>query len=87
MVEIEGQNDDDNLECDLQEPQCTHINMKDYAARWILKTCGSRYLTRMAMLGVINDVTDMIHVIVENVRHDIHQLLLQHDIDIGYSWI
>ena len=38
MVEKEGENDDDDLECDFQGPECSHINMKDCAA---LKTCES----------------------------------------------
>ena len=76
MVEIEGENDDDDLEC-FQGPQCTHINMKDYAT---LKTCESQYLTHTAMLGVINDVTDMIHVIVESYYSN---MTLTHQIFMG----
>ena len=42
--------------------------IQSYAARWILKTRESRYLTRAATQGVIEDVQDLVAVVSDSLQ-------------------
>ena len=64
-----------------QPTEDNDFNMKDFAAKWILRTSESRCLTRTALLGIVNDVSEMVQMVVDNIRRDVQQLFLQHETD------
>ena len=66
-----------------EDDSCVHadFSIKDYSARWILKTGETRYLTRTAITGIVEDVSDMVKVIVDNLHTDIDNLMLQFGIN------
>ena len=47
-------------------------DLQPYAARWILKTQESRYLTRAATQGIIEDVQDPVSVISQSMEVQTH---------------
>lgn len=48
--------------------------MTSYAAQWILKSGERSYLTRTAINGIIEDVSDILKVVTSNVCRDLEQL-------------
>ena len=59
------------------------FNMTEYAAKWILKTSESRSLTRTAMVGIIDDVTELVSMITNNIFEDVKCLINAEDINIS----
>lgn len=54
--------------------QPNYFNMKDFSAKWILKASESRCLTRTALLGILDYVSEMVQIIVDNIHRDVQQL-------------
>lgn len=58
------------------------FDMKKYGAQWILKTSESRSLTRTAMTGVIEDVTELVTMITKSICEDVKQFVSENSSDI-----
>ena len=56
-------------------------DLQPYAARWILKTRESRYLTRAATQGIIEDVQDLVSAISQSMEVQTHAVLRESGID------
>lgn len=56
-------------------------DLQTYAAQWILKTRESRYLTRAATQGVIEDVQDLLSVISQSMETQTRAVLCESGID------
>lgn len=47
------------------------FTLKDHIAKWILKTGESRYLTRTAMMGILEDVSDIVQLIISHLHSEV----------------
>ena len=56
-------------------------DLQSYVARWTLKTRESRYLTRAATQGVVEDVQDLLSVISQSMEMQTHAVLHESGID------
>lgn len=60
---------DANFETSITAPHVpTTTEMQSFAAKWTLKTSETRSLTRRATLGIVEDVTDLVDFITENLK-------------------
>lgn len=59
----------------------TTTDMQSFAAKWILKTRETRSLTRTAMQGVIEDVSDLVSFVTQTLESQTHSLLHAHGIE------
>lgn len=57
------------------------FDMKKYGAQWILKTSESRSLTRTAMTGIIEDVTELVTMITKSICEDMKQFVSENSVD------
>ena len=49
--------------------------LKAFGAKWILRTSETRYLTRKATVGMVEDVSDLIEVVSQSLHDQIHAVL------------
>ena len=78
--------DDDLVEGEIETelsttPAVELPDLQPYAARWILKTRESRYLTRAATQGVIEDVQELVSVISQSMEIQTRAVLHDSGID------
>ena len=62
-------------------PQVSTTDMEYFAAKWILKTRESRSLTRTAMQGVIQDVSDLVTFVTQTLESQMHAVLQSNGIE------
>ena len=55
--------------------------LQSYAVKWLLKTRETRYLTRAATQGIIEDVQNLMDVVTQSLRSETEQLLMSRGID------
>ena len=60
---------DGNLTISTELDPC--FTLKDHIAKWILKTGESRYLTRTAMMGILEDVSDIVQLIISHLHSEV----------------
>lgn len=59
----------------------TTTDMQSFTAKWILKTRETRSLTRTAMQGVIQDVSDLVSFVTQTLESQTHVALCSHGIE------
>ena len=62
-------------------PQVSTTDMQYFVARWILKTRELRSLTRTAMQGVIQDVSDLVSFVTQTLESQMHAVLQSNRIE------
>ena len=56
-------------------------DMQAFSAKWILKTCETRCLTRKSTIGIVNDVSDMLQYVSQSLCDKIQAILTSNEID------
>ena len=56
-------------------------DLQSFAVKWLLKTRETRYLTRAAAQGIVEDVQDVADMITRSLRSETEQLLLSKGVD------
>lgn len=59
----------------------TSKDIKLYSAKWLLKTSETRSLTRTASVGIVEDVSSLIEVILNGLKSDIKGVLASNQVD------
>lgn len=77
---------DSNSELDADRPSYqytppTETDMQSYAARWILGTSEKRSLTRIASLGIVEDVSTLIKFVTEVLQQQVGCILRENGIN------
>ena len=75
---------DDIVDSEIELSMTPAVELPDllpYAARWILKTRESRYLTRAATQGIIEDVQDLLTVVSQSMETQTRAVLHESGID------
>lgn len=52
-----------------------------FSAKWILKTCETRCLTRKATVGIVQDVSDLLFSVSQSLQDQVHAILSSNNVE------